>query len=586
MARGQYTAYQLFQNAHFPQVNKASVEPYTGQAYQCPHSQLAFMPQFNDFAERNYFDAAYQGCCGEPVDIFTQNPQFQDQFDPPTPKNCGEKQADPPCYQARLQNLGTLKRCAPDGANLSTGKISIECHQACQEFAGIPKNGGTWQGKYGTLTIIGIKGNQALLEYKLKESLSQEVYDYCLDNLTYTEIFCNQAVTFDVWGGLTSPENCYCDCCGKNGGMSVPTLVMTIENDPTGQDIWTNEWNMGDFLITGVCKDHSIFGGFFSPYSDKYLNVSYTEGPTYNGDLRAETGTFADLGDSGSPICCGGVFGLSIHDNTCPDPSWPPPLPQIPTTFSVLTNYNFPSMITTPAVIDVTPAGMPLLGDIALSDGNVYTFTASPVCSYSGSAGLSVYDSIWEWAGVQHDCAEGEYGTVTASDGTLSQVVTVHVKDTPSCKACCGRAKMIANGADGCGTDIGNKTFYVVTDYSPANPFIGWKVWCEVVGSDWREMKDRLRCDGTLEGSFSYLSATLHTSESNCAQGLDLNAPGLCTSGGMGDCTTCCNYARAVGGASVGRVVCAANALCCDWAAQGPFQSGSWSYGSAQTCCN
>ena len=116
MARQKYTAYQVFQDRQFPQAERGKVEAYTQTAYQCPHSQRALMAQFSDFSERNRIDAAYLGCCDEPVQIFGIQPQFADEMSPPKAKECSQKAQPQPCYQARLQNIGTLTRRTDEGS--------------------------------------------------------------------------------------------------------------------------------------------------------------------------------------------------------------------------------------------------------------------------------------------------------------------------------------------------------------------------------------------------------------------------------------------------------------------------------------
>jgi hypothetical protein len=211
--------------------------------------------------------------------------------------------------------------------------------------------------------------------------------------------------------------------------------------------------------------------------------------PTYTPALRSLAGDLETLGSAGYSVCCGGAFGVDFIDQTCEG-----------TGHYSSVSYTWPTDVDGSIEIDETPGGSALMDGTALIDGTTYTFTATPACSYATSAELDIADTIWEYAGVYHDCSEGDYGTVSRSDGTLSVDVTVHVKDTSACKACCGRAKMVANANDGCGTNADTKTYYVVTAYTGANPWIGWKLYCVWDGSNWREMKENLYCDGTLAG--------------------------------------------------------------------------------------
>lgn len=578
---GMYTGYQFYQGSQFQQAQRARVEPYTGSAYQCPHSQRALMAQFQDFSQRNFYDAAYLGCCDEPVQVFGLHPQYAEEFNPPQGKDCGQRPTEVPCYVPRLQQIGTLKRCGTDGGIYSTGKIMIECHQACREFASIPKNGGQWKGRYGTLTLIGTRGNQALLEYQLNQALGQEVWDYCLDNMTYTEYFCNQAVTFDLWGGLTSPEDCYCDCCGTNGGMSVPTLLMTAEFTPVGQTIWGNTFDFGDIEVTGACKGTEVHGAFYSFFTGDHASPSWSVGPTYDGDLRYLTGTLDGAGSDVAPICCGGIFNLYVGDPTCG------------TQYVIHDNYNFPSMITTPIQVDVDPVGTELsTGAIVLSDNNTYIFEAWPACAHNQSPTqwhptLSVANKVWyNGGGTNYECSETIIGDIQYGDGSMAVEIETHIKDTAICKSCCGRAKMEVFARDGCKGTSPTKTYYIYGDVDPTNPWIGWRVFCQWDGSYYKEYKDKLFCDGSLEGAPSILSALNHESMATCIAGLNSNAPGLCGSGGHSNCTTCCHYALNSAGTE-GKVVCALSTDCCTWEdPYGPYQDGSWIYGYWGICCS
>ena len=167
---------------------------------------------------------------------------------------------------------------------------------------------------------------------------------------------------------------------------------------------------------------------------------------------------------------------------------------------------------------------------------------------------------------------------------TLS--VETHIKDTPTCKACCGRAKIEVFARDGCSHSSPALTYYIYDDYEVTNPWIGWKVFCQWDGSYYKEYKDKLFCDGSLEGSPTVFSALNHDTMATCIAGLNSNAPGLCGSGGHSDCTTCCHYSLNVAGTE-GKVVCAKSTTCCDWDQPNPpYNTGSWVYGSWGSCCS
>jgi len=465
-----YSAYQLYSDIQYQEADKARAGAYTKSAYNCPHSQRAFLGSYDHYQQRTHFDAANTSCCNEPVRPFENKPQYTDTASPAQARDCEKINCEEKCTRLAVGGQRFAGSCADSTLKLLA---RVRCPNLIPELKG--KKKGTIKGDYGTWRIDGLLGKDTLqLTYSPNSSIQQTLYNTCGGTESYTERLGKTKFDFSFHSGLDSPSGCYCDCCGTNSEFTPPTHLWYVDSlTPT----WGNTFDIpGTVKLDSACKDGSISGNVNYVVGGS-VGLSWTEAPQYKseGYTRYWEGTPGVIGSSTQPACCGATTSYSGSDGC----GW--------------SGGTYRTLARMPLAPAFTPASGTLYA------GSVATLQVTGACNQSSLASLSATGTGMNTA------------TWQATDKTTQNIIKKNLGSLAflnsfQYKGCCGNGQIDSNWNDGC-NQIGNRSWPVRNPASTASTLRGSIYRIYLSGGYYYVQRSGLRCDGVSDESWVDVTA-------------------------------------------------------------------------------
>lgn len=438
---GRYTAYHVYQGLSFSEANKASTVPYKASGFGCAHSQRGYLFQFDSMAERNHFSAANTSCCDEPVLNFANKPQYAGSSRPMKPQDCRRSVKSHGCEVLEVSVDDQAPFCASNTA--APTKIKIKCPKFCPEFS-VLTPGETFSGKYGRFRMVGVEaGDLMVMDYQPDQASLDEAYSSCSGLTVLRETFCGgRSLEFSVLAGLDYPSGCGCDCCGEKGLFPPPSLVITAAESIAAN--WGNAVNL-QLAVTGdsACHGGEITGTFMGVNGGSTVTWEGTSRYVSDGVTRYVQRKAISAGSSGNAACCGGFIEWRATDGC-----------------------GSGKTKTTPVIRRLSGHSVQPANGSTLSDGVIYEFTVTGVCSYADSAGLELSSS----------CLNNVQGSLTRTDGALKRGFygSLALGSNPECSSCCGSGSVVLSFSDGCGgTGSANYSVRKGLSYGASSLLIG-----------------------------------------------------------------------------------------------------------------
>ena len=424
---GRYTAYHVYQGLDFSEANRASTIPYKTEALKCAHSQRGYLFQFDSMPERNHFDAANTSCCDEPVMNFANKPQYSAASKPMKARDCRNNIRVQGCEALEVSSDEMSSICASDSPKPAS--IRIRCPRLCPEFSGLPA-GETLSGRHGVFRSVGMEaGDVMILEYTPHQDIMDNIHGACSGTSTLTESFCGgYSIEFTVSAGLDFPGGCGCDCCGEKGVFPPPNISITAPDSIPAN--WGNSVNPASTIIaSSACKGADITARFIGVNGDGQVSWSSPTEYVSDGLTRYVTRAPVSAGAASNPACCGGFIEWKSPDGCG--------------SLAIKTSRVIPQL----SAVSIAPAS-----GSRLTNGVIYDFSVSGVCSFSDSAALSL-SSV---------CLDNTPGPLNRSNGLLKRSFTqaLSLNPTPQCSACCGAGSITLSFSNGCGS-TGTATYTV-----------------------------------------------------------------------------------------------------------------------------
>jgi len=553
MAR--YTAYHLYQTDHYADAQRANAGAYKSAAYQCPHSQQGFLGGYGSYAQRQQNDAPNTSCCGQKIEMFGTNRQYEFGQRPPASTDCEALDAQVGCTILNVGPQGHVNVCANEAPAYN---FVVRCAASCADMQEL-KAMRSISKTYGTLFYDAqLNPNDANIRYVIHQSLLDNLYNYCLGSQLLYESFCGGKFVINItaYAGYGSPEGCYCNCC-----YVPPTLVVsggtfsaTYANAATPSGVTRGE---------SACAEGSLAGNWNGSYGPD-VAVPWTDGPTFCGDVvnRYWEGTPGAVGSAGSPVCCGGTLtwsgtsGCGASDTDVK---------------TIAKNVSGTPVITS----DKTPTGT-----VFYDNQDPIKFTATQICSTTTgratAANLTYATS----------CLATTWGAVQNMTGYLDRTASaITLLTSGTCNRCCGYGTLDVTATDGCGGSAVNN--YQVQKVRGSGT-IGYQYHCALYYGSYYVWKRTIACANGALGTDA-VDGGAYPSLTDCVNAINQATDSYILAQCAGTpCGTCCRYMNNNGSGTgfLAELLCSSSSTqCCQWGSGSATLNKAWVRGSSSTCC-